>query len=367
MLRSLLAAMAACALVPATSMAATHTVAPGETLWGIAYANNLATSAVAAANGLSPEARVVAGTNLTIPAPGQAPTPPVNPAPSAPGTTTAPAATGGGGYLVQAGDTLSGIAVRQGVSLSALAAANGLGTDSWAIQGTTLRLPGSGQRAGRPGRGPARCAGRPGGDGRLQGAPRRHAERPGGRGARARGPDGVHERAEPHRAARRRHDHQAPHGRGDQPHDPRPGADDRPAGGADGLPGRLSAGQVGTLAAQSGAPSSLAAAIAWQESGFNNAMISPANARGVMQVMPGTWSWVQANLSSTRLDPSSPTDNVKAGSLYLAHLLRETNGDPALAAAGYYQGLDSVRRIGMLPETQRYVANVLALRGRFGG
>jgi len=36
MLRSLLAAMAAFALVPATSMAATHTVAPGETLWGIA-------------------------------------------------------------------------------------------------------------------------------------------------------------------------------------------------------------------------------------------------------------------------------------------------------------------------------------------
>ena len=78
MFRSLLAAMAACALVPATSMAAIHTVAPGETLWGIAYANNLPTSAVAAANGLSPEARVVAGTNLTIPAPGQTPTPPVN-------------------------------------------------------------------------------------------------------------------------------------------------------------------------------------------------------------------------------------------------------------------------------------------------
>src|SRR3954447_14326506 len=85
MLRSLLAAMAACALVPATSVAATHTVAPGETLWGIAYANNLPTSAVAAANGLSTEARVVAGTNLTIPAPGQVPIPPVNAAPSSPG------------------------------------------------------------------------------------------------------------------------------------------------------------------------------------------------------------------------------------------------------------------------------------------
>ena len=39
----------------------------------------------------------------------------------------------------------------------------------------------------------------------------------------------------------------------------------------------------------------------------------------------------------------------------------------AIAAAGYYQGLASVRKIGMLPETERYVANVMALRGRFGG
>jgi soluble lytic murein transglycosylase-like protein len=132
-------------------------------------------------------------------------------------------------------------------------------------------------------------------------------------------------------------------------------------------PGRLSAGEVATLAAQHGAPASLVAAIAWQESGFNNAKVSGANARGVMQILPGTWSWVQTNLSRGRLDPASAADNVRAGSLYLAHLLRETNGDPALAAAGYYQGLSSVRRIGMLPETRRYVANVLALRSRFGG
>ena len=109
------------------------------------------------------------------------------------------------------------------------------------------------------------------------------------------------------------------------------------------------------------------AAIAWQESGNNNAMVSSANARGIMQVMPGTWSWVQSNLASTQLNPSSPADNVHAGSLYLGQLLRDTGGDPAMAAAGYYQGLSSVRRIGMLPETRRYVANVLALRSRFGG
>ncbi|MEJ7797479.1 MAG: transglycosylase SLT domain-containing protein [Solirubrobacteraceae bacterium] len=51
-------------------------------------------------------------------------------------------------------------------------------------------------------------------------------------------------------------------------------------------PGILGAERVKRLAAEQGAPASLAAAIAWQESGFNNAMLSSANARGVMQVMP---------------------------------------------------------------------------------
>jgi LysM repeat protein len=367
MFRSLLAAMAACALVPATSMAATHTVAPGETLWGIAYANNLPTSAVAAANGLSPEARVVAGTNLTIPAPGQTPTPPVNPAPSSPGTASAPAASGGGGYRVQPGDSLSAIAARQGIGLSVLAAANGLKTDSWVIQGTTLRLP-------TPGSAPA-VQSAPAAA--TQGAPEAmgaYKVRPGdtlsGLAAAVRVPaaqmaymNGLNPTSQLIAGTIMK----LPTGGTINTSTPAPARTIVPQAAPMASPGRLTAGQVGTLAAQSGAPSSLASAIAWQESGFNNAMISPANARGVMQVMPGTWSWVQANLSATRLDPSSPTDNVKAGSLYLAHLLRETNGDPAMAAAGYYQGLASVRRIGMLPETQRYVANVLALRGRFGG
>jgi soluble lytic murein transglycosylase-like protein len=132
-------------------------------------------------------------------------------------------------------------------------------------------------------------------------------------------------------------------------------------------PARLSAERVKQLAAEHGAPGSLAAAIAWQESGFNNAMVSPANARGVMQVMPGTWDWVQRNLAAAPLSPTSPEDNVRAGSLYLARLLRETGGDPRLAAAGYYQGLASVRSRGMFDDTKRYVDNVMALQSRFGG
>ena len=138
-------------------------------------------------------------------------------------------------------------------------------------------------------------------------------------------------------------------------------------GAATGSPGRLSASQIGSIAGANGAPASLATAIAWQESGFNNAMVSNANARGIMQVMPDTWTYVQNQLGSGPLNPASPSDNVRAGSLLLARLLRDTGGDPTTAVAAYYQGLGSVRRIGMLPETRRYVANVLSLRSRFGG
>jgi len=135
----------------------------------------------------------------------------------------------------------------------------------------------------------------------------------------------------------------------------------------DPTPVRLDGGQVSSIAAQHGAPASLAAAIGWQESGFNNSMVSSANARGVMQVMPGTWDYVQQYLTTQKLNPDSAADNVRAGSLYLAHLLRDTGGDERLATAGYYQGLASVRKIGLLPETEQYVNNVMALRSRFGG
>ena len=84
----------------------------------------------------------------------------------------------------------------------------------------------------------------------------------------------------------------------------------------------------------------LASAIAWRD-GLREQRdgLLAANARGVMQVMPGTWDWVQENLAQRQLDPTSATDNVHAGTLYLDSLLKETGGDPVTAAAGYYQGL----------------------------
>jgi LysM repeat protein len=132
-------------------------------------------------------------------------------------------------------------------------------------------------------------------------------------------------------------------------------------------PERVSSSTVSEIAAAHGVPASLAEAIGWQESGFNNDLVSPANARGVMQILPGTWSWINSNLASTPLNASSAADNVHAGVLYLGQLLRDTGYNVPEAVAAYYQGLESVRQRGMLPDTQQYVNSVLALKSRFGG
>jgi len=130
----------------------------------------------------------------------------------------------------------------------------------------------------------------------------------------------------------------------------------------------VTSAQVEQVAAESGVPASLATAIAWQESGFNNDRVSSADARGVMQILPGTWNWIQDTLTlGVPLAPASAIDNVRGGVLYLRALLRATGGNLRLAIAGYVQGLESVRRNGMFAVTRQYVSDVMALRERFAG
>ncbi|WP_210492621.1 LysM peptidoglycan-binding domain-containing protein [Patulibacter sp. SYSU D01012] len=331
--RAALLVTGACALLatvaPAVQASPVHQVAPGESLWQVAAANGLSPAALAAANGLSADAAVQAGQALTIPPQGAAPAA-AAPAPpagasgggaSSGGASSGVAGASGGGIVVQPGDTLTAIAARQGVTVTRLAALNGLSAASVLPAGARLALPaqGSGDGGGSASSTATATSSSGGGTGTTTTA----ASAP------------------------------APAG-------PAPGT--APASGA-----RVTATDVGTVAAQNGVPASLARAIAWQESGFNNGAVSSVGARGVMQVMPGTWDWIGANLARTPLDPSSATDNVRAGTLYLGHLLRETGGDPDLAAAAYYQGLSSVRSRGMYDDTKRYVQSVRALRGRFGG
>lgn len=130
---------------------------------------------------------------------------------------------------------------------------------------------------------------------------------------------------------------------------------------------QVSADQVGAVAAPQGVAPSLAKSVAWQESGFNNAAVSSTGARGVMQIMPPTWEWIDENLAQGPLDAASAHDNIRAGAMYLNYLRRAT-GDEKTALASYYQGLDSVRRDGLRPETELYVDAVSAHEAnRFGG
>ncbi|HYF24231.1 MAG TPA: LysM peptidoglycan-binding domain-containing protein [Baekduia sp.] len=353
-----------------------HTVLPGETLSGIAAVAGVSPAALAAANGLAPDAFVIAGTTLQVPGPGEAAAASSGaPAGSAAGagsgsgaaqgSSPAPAAASGS-HLVRLGETLSGIAAANGLSPAALAAANGLSPDAWVIDGTTLRLPAPGSSTGTA----AASAGATSGgaspaDGyrvRLGDSLSAIAARHGVSTAALAAANGLDERGVLLTGTVLR----LPGGGTTvaAPPSAAPAASSGPAP----APGRASAEQISRIAGEQGVPGSLAAAIAWQESGFNNAMRSVADARGVMQILPGTWSWIQSSLAGGRqLNPASVDDNVRAGSMFLNHLLRESGGDPALAAAGYYQGMASVRRIGMLPDTKQYVANVLALRSRFGG
>jgi LysM repeat protein len=298
-------------LIPATpaSAAAPHTVQPGETLWSIAAANNLTTRTVAAYNGLSEDAQVVLGSTINVPTPveGYAALQQAGLVAAAPAAVpAAPAAPSPG-----APAPLGGYTVRAGDTLSALAAQTGVSIDSMAamngLDPAGLLLTGT------------------------------MIKLPGGAPA-------------PAQAAA-----------------PAPATTVVPEAAPAPTSQMLSATDVQNVAAAHGVSPSLAAAIAYQESGFNNGMVSSANARGVMQVMPGTWDYVQQNLAGRALDPNSATDNVHAGVMYLKRLLTDAGGDESAAIAGYYQGLASVQERGMYDDTQQYVDNVQALRSRFGG
>ena len=310
-----LAVTAALALPAGARADFAHVVTRGESLASIAAVDGLSVSALAAANRLAPDARLVVGSVVQI-LPRRAGTRAGGPPASRRSAVTRRASDGDGGhdrdrsptvkrsvpaiaapglaasrhYIVQPGDTLSGIAARSRLSLLALAAMNGIHPSALLLAGSTLTVPSSSAAQG------------------SLSVP------------------------------------------------PYP------------TPERVTAAQVEQVAVANGVPASLAAAIGWQESGFNNDLVSSADARGVMQILPRTWDWIQRTLTGgTPLAPASAIDNVRGGVLLLHSLLIATQGNPALAAAGYVQGLLSIHENGVFPSTQQYVNSVMALRQSFGG
>ena len=118
---------------------------------------------------------------------------------------------------------------------------------------------------------------------------------------------------------------------------------------------------VARSARRHGVEPTLALAISWQESGWQQRRISSAGAIGAMQVMPATGRWMSLDVGR-RLNLYGLGDNVTAGVRLIDVLRGETSERRAVAA--YYQGLGAVQRHGLYPSTKVYVRNVLALRHR---
>ncbi|MCZ8171566.1 MAG: lytic transglycosylase domain-containing protein [Brevundimonas sp.] len=94
----------------------------------------------------------------------------------------------------------------------------------------------------------------------------------------------------------------------------------------------------------------------WQESRWRPGAVSPAGARGLTQLMPGTARDLGVN-------PNDPIANLEGGARYLRQQLDTFGGDVEKALAAYNAGPNRVIRAGGIPrirETQGYVAAIMA-------
>ncbi|WP_460274161.1 lytic transglycosylase domain-containing protein [Celeribacter sp. ULVN23_4] len=100
----------------------------------------------------------------------------------------------------------------------------------------------------------------------------------------------------------------------------------------------------------------LALAVMAVESSGHETAVSGAGAEGLMQLIPAT-------AERFGVDASDPDQNIQGGIAYLDWLLKEFNGDLALALAGYNAGENAVKANNGPPpyaETRAYVPKVLA-------
>jgi LysM repeat protein len=119
------------------------------------------------------------------------------------------------------------------------------------------------------------------------------------------------------------------------------------------------------MAAAEGVDPGVVKALAWAESGWNQDARSPAGATGVMQLMPGTMSWLESSVFGQDLNEDvSVYDNVKAGVRYL-RIMQDQTGSPQMALVAYYQGPGITQQGVVYNETQRYVDAVMAIKARF--
>ncbi|MFF7748372.1 NlpC/P60 family protein [Streptomyces sp. NPDC007971] len=117
----------------------------------------------------------------------------------------------------------------------------------------------------------------------------------------------------------------------------------------------------------------LLAAQLYQESGWNPTVVSPADARGIAQFIPGTWAThgIDGNGDGKR-DIWDPNDAIPSAASYDCELARYVKTVPGNTTdnmlAAYNAGADRVIKAGGVPgisETQNYVQRIRSLEKSF--
>jgi soluble lytic murein transglycosylase-like protein len=145
------------------------------------------------------------------------------------------------------------------------------------------------------------------------------------------------------------------------PSQPLPESDDSiaPATPSSGAPGASAWLEpiVAKASSRYGVDASLIMAVIKAESDFNPKAVSPAGARGLMQLMPGTARGLGVS------DSFDPEQNVMAGTRFLRDLLNRYNGDLDSSLAAYNWGPGNVdKHPDRLPrETRNYLTRVKQL------
>lgn len=324
------------------AVADTHTVARGDTLSGIAVKHGVSLDSLFKANGMGMNSVIYPGQKITY------------------GTESNPAQQATAGVAVHTvvpGDTLGGIANRHGVSLDSVFKANGMGMSTVIHPGQQIKLSGGAAPAPAPVQVPAPVQAKPSAgaytvvSGDTMGA---IASRHGVSLASLLQANGM-QVSEVIFVGQRI---ALPSGSG------APGPSSSPAQPTPAATSGAALQQlVRTTAVNMGVDPVLAQAIAYQESGFQQGVVSYAGAIGTMQVMPTSGIWASELVGRT-LDLNRAEDNVTAGIAIIKALVR-TSGSLEDAIASYYQGQYSVQTIGYYDDTKDYVASVKAHTARF--
>ena len=295
---------------PSTSSSgATYVVKAGDTLGAIAARHNVSLGSILSANGLSMTSIIHPGQKIKLG--GSSVAVQTSPKPAAPKPSTPSAA---GTYTIKAGDTLGAIAAKHGVSLSALLSANKLNATTIIYPGKKLTIPGGSKATSE----------------------QKPADLVPSTFLHYTYPDAVVAEANKNKHT------------------------------LNSLPVPSQAQMkaiVADTARKMGVDPSLALAFSYQESGFDQRAVSPANAIGAMQVIPMSGEWA-SDLVGRKLNLLDPYDNATAGVAIIRALIR-TSPNLDTAIASYYQGQYSVKTHGMFADTKNYVAAIKAHQKNF--